>query len=145
VFVLKEKKNVVWISEELKDKGKSDENLAQKEDTDSHLECSEKPVENIDSMFSQHMSQYIGQTITVYTTSGGVAGCGLTGVLSQCTASHITLITHIGPPPEKPKSKACRSCPYYKSCLEAAEKLREVGSVAEIPLHSLVIFVHNSL
>ncbi len=114
--------------------------------------CTEAKIENTevcelsnDAAFSKHMSEYIGKTVTVYTTSGGPAGGGMAGVLLDCTDSHIRLVTHIGPAPEKPTRKTCRNCPYYKSCLEYAERIQSVGAVAEIPLSSIVMFVHNSL
>ncbi len=146
---MKQKKNVVWINTDLS----GDQNSVftgdeQREDIKSESKKAER-IEvtqmSMDAMFSKHMSQYIGQTVTVYTTSAGPAGFGLTGVLLECTDNHIRLITHIGPAPEIPQRKACRRCRYYKSCMEAAERLASVGSIAEIPLHSLVIFVHNSL
>lgn len=143
---MKEKKNVVWINKDLSEDIYKDENIAHGEDILSQAPRTDKTEEKyIDTMFSKHMSEYIGQTVTVYTTSESCAGCGITGVLIECTSSHIRLVTQIGPPPEKPKRKACRHCWYYKSCLEAAERLKSLGSVAEIPLCNLVVFVHNSL
>jgi len=144
---LKKYKNVVWINADLSN-GTNDIN-DEDENTNSNQAKETKKFDltqdNIDTMFSKHMSEYIGQTVTVYTTSAGIAGCGLTGVLLECTNTHLRLVTKIGAAPEKPKRKACLKCPYYKSCLKAAEKLQGVGSIAEIPLKSLVIFVHHSL
>lgn len=145
---MKEKKNVVWINKDASEDiyAAKDENIAQGETVLSQSKHDDKPgKKSIDTMFSEHINEYIGQTVTVYTTNGGIAGCGITGVLIECTRSHIRLVTHVGPPPEKPKRKACRNCPYYKSCLNEVERLSGVGSIAEIPLHSLVVFVHNSL
>ncbi len=146
---MKQKKSVVWINSELSGNQNSvfsgDEHGEDIKIESKKAERIEITQMNIDTMFSTHMSQYIGQTVTVYTTSAGPAGFGLTGVLLECTESHIRLITHIGSAPEMPKKKACRNCRYYKSCLEAAERLASLGSIAEIPLRSLVVFVHNSL
>lgn len=138
---MKKYKNVVWINSELSNSDIKAGDACESKQTEKF----NVTQDNIDTMFSKHMSEYIGQTVTVYTTSAGIAGCGLTGVLLECTNTHLRLVTKIGAAPEKPKKKACLKCPYYKSCLKAAEKLQGVGSIAEIPLKSLVIFVHHSL
>jgi len=143
---LKKYKNVVWINTELSNGIETgDESTKNTDIKDECKQASNIDKENIDTMFSKHMSEYIGQTVTVYTTSAGAAGCGLTGVLLECTNTHLRLVTQIGPAPGKPKRRACRKCPYYTSCMNAGKMLQGVGSIAEIPLKSLVIFVHNSL
>lgn len=55
----------------------------------------------------ESMRRYIGQTVTIFTTSGGLSGNGFTGVLAgicECTAK---LITDIGMPPSCPVGSAC--------------------------------------
>jgi len=45
----------------------------------------------LDSLF-----KHIGQTVTIFTESGGVSGCGFTGVLAGICDGCIKLITDIG-------------------------------------------------
>lgn len=49
--------------------------------------------------FLAHLANHIGQTVTIFTTSGGESGRGFTGVLSMVNPSFVRLITQIGPAP----------------------------------------------
>lgn len=49
--------------------------------------------------FVPSLTNYIGQTVTVFTTSGGESGRGFTGVLALVNPSFIRLITQLGPAP----------------------------------------------
>lgn len=53
------------------------------------------------------MYKYIGQTVTVFTTSGGVSGCGFTGVLISVDCNCIRLIDKIGEAPACPLGSSC--------------------------------------
>ena len=44
----------------------------------------------------ESMSRYLGQTVTIFTTSGGLSGNGFTGVLAGICGCTIKLITDIG-------------------------------------------------
>ena len=44
----------------------------------------------------ESMSRYLGQTVTVFTTSGGLSGNGFTGVLAGICNGCVRLITDIG-------------------------------------------------
>ncbi len=46
-----------------------------------------------------HMASLIGQTVTIFTTSGGESGRGFTGVLAMVNPCFVRLITQIGPAP----------------------------------------------
>jgi hypothetical protein len=41
----------------------------------------------------------IGETVTIFTTSGGLSGSGFTGVVLAVNQCFVRLITHIGPAP----------------------------------------------
>ncbi|MHB1393710.1 MAG: hypothetical protein ACYCYE_11680 [Clostridia bacterium] len=41
----------------------------------------------------------IGETVTIFTTSGGLSGSGFTGVVLAVNPCFVRLITHIGPAP----------------------------------------------
>ncbi len=50
---------------------------------------------------------YIGRTVTIFTTSGGLSGSGFTGVLAAVNATTIKLITDIGAAPACPIGSTC--------------------------------------
>jgi len=51
--------------------------------------------------------RHIGQTVTIFTTSGGLSGSGFTGVLAGVHNGCIRLITDIGAPPACPIGSSC--------------------------------------
>jgi len=51
--------------------------------------------------------RYVGQTVTIFTTSGGLSGSGFTGVLAGTHNGCIRLITDIGAPPACPVGSSC--------------------------------------
>lgn len=44
------------------------------------------------------LSNYIGETVTIFTSSGGQSGAGFTGVILSVNNVFVRLITRIGPP-----------------------------------------------
>ena len=55
----------------------------------------------------ESLGRYVGQTVTIFTTSGGLSGNGFTGVLAGICGCTIKLITDIGAPPACPIGSAC--------------------------------------
>lgn len=53
------------------------------------------------------MLRHIGQTVTVFTTSGGISGGGFTGVLISVDAQCIRLLTDEGAAPACPIGSSC--------------------------------------
>ena len=53
------------------------------------------------------LSKYIGQTVTIFTKSGGQSGCGFTGVILGVNECFCRLITSIGPAPGCALGNAC--------------------------------------
>ena len=108
------------------------------------------------------MLRYVGQTVTIFTSSGGLSGAGFTGVLACVDGRVARLITAIGAPP---------SCPIGSSCIGfgGANNFNgfnsfggfngfgsgwgigesflgnPLGSVCEIPISSIVSFTHCSI
>ena len=68
------------------------------------------------------LERHIGQTVTIFTTSGGLSGRGFTGVLAGICGCNIKLITDIGAPPSCPIGSAC--CGGF---FEEVEEEREFG------------------
>ena len=59
--------------------------------------------------FIKDLIKYRGQTVTIFTTSGGDSGRGFTGVLSSVNYSFIRLITQIGPAPNCALGNPCET------------------------------------
>ena len=57
--------------------------------------------------FAALLADYIGETVTIFTTSGGQSGSGFTGVILNVNNVFVRLITRIGPPPGCSLGNAC--------------------------------------
>lgn len=57
--------------------------------------------------FICHMKRFIGETVLVFTTSGGPSGAGFSGVLMEVNGDFIRLVTQQSQPPTCPISKVC--------------------------------------
>ena len=53
------------------------------------------------------LAKHIGETVTIFTSSGGESGSGFTGVLLSVNACFVRLLTRIGPPPGCSLGNAC--------------------------------------
>jgi len=62
---------------------------------------------DIDCNCAENLCRYIGQTITIFTASGGLSGSGFTGVLISADCECIRLLTAFGLPPACPIGSAC--------------------------------------
>jgi len=117
------------------------------------------------------MRRYIGQTVTVFTTSGGLSGNGFTGVLAGICDCTIKLITDIGAPPACPVGSACcGGFPVFdgeegiggpcigrlgRGCCQGGMGRgmgwggrfgwNWLGSVTEIPIDKIASFTHNAI
>jgi hypothetical protein len=49
--------------------------------------------------FENNLARHIGQTVTIFTTSGGESGEGFTGVLASVNRCFVRLIVHLGSAP----------------------------------------------
>lgn len=100
----------------------------------------------------EHMRRYLGETVTVFTESGGESGQGFTGVLALVTPRFIRLIVTIGTPPDDPfwyrgyesreemdgHHRRERCCPPHR-------RFCGLGSIVDIPCRKIVAFVHNAV
>jgi hypothetical protein len=57
--------------------------------------------------FATLLTKYIGETVTIFTSSGGQSGAGFTGVVLAVNECFVRLITRIGPPPGCSLGNAC--------------------------------------
>ncbi|WP_024832274.1 hypothetical protein [Ruminiclostridium josui] len=122
------------------------------------------------------LAKYIGQTVTVFTSSGGESGSGFTGVLMTVNSVFVRLLTRIGPPPGCALGNSCSKFSagegYGAGCGSGfggkgtgmsgaivpggvsgavtaggwdSIPVYTVGSVTDIPIKSIVSFVHNAV
>ncbi len=134
--------------------------------------------------FAALLAGYVGETVTIFTSSGGESGSGFTGVILAVNACFVRLLTRIGPPPACSLGNACSNfntghgygpvaganpggCgisgyfggygmgpgPVLPANVNGAVTsggwngypVYSVGSVTDIPLSSIVSFVHNAV
>ncbi len=101
------------------------------------------------------LCRYIGETVTVFTASGGASGCGFSGVLLSVNSCFIRLLTREGTPPANPLSEeicdefAGSSVPTLgaRGCGGIHDEREDfmVGSVCDIPIDKIVSFCHNAV
>ena len=101
----------------------------------------------------EQLARFIGTTVTIYTTSGGQSGAGITGVLVCVDPCFIKLITCIGPAPCCPLGSAC-TCGrlgvfagggFGYGNVTGGPCINNVGSVAVIPISAIAAYVHNAV
>lgn len=63
--------------------------------------------EGCNDSLSHLLSKYIGETVTIFTKSGGQSGCGFTGVILGVNDCFVRLITRIGPAPGCSLGNSC--------------------------------------
>jgi hypothetical protein len=95
--------------------------------------------------FTALLANYIGETVTIFTASGGESGSGFTGVILAVNDVFVRLITTVGPPPGCALGNAC--CPGYgmPGYGGGYGNVRSVGSVADIPLDRIAAVVSNAV
>ncbi len=64
-------------------------------------------MDNWINCLCESMIRYLGQTVTVFTTSGGLSGAGFTGVLISADCNCIRLLCDVGAPPACPVGSSC--------------------------------------
>ena len=87
------------------------------------------------------LSRFIGETVTIFTTSGGQSGSGFTGVLIGVNPYFVTLVTGQGPAPACPLGNACGGYGGYGGY----SGIYNTGSITNIPVYMIASFSHNTL
>jgi hypothetical protein len=96
--------------------------------------------------FYDLLLNYIGETVTIFTTSGGDSGAGFTGVILSVNPCSVRLVTHIGPAPGCALGNACCGYEGYGTGgYGNVGNVRTVGSVTDIPLDRIVAVVSNAV
>lgn len=95
-------------------------------------------------MTVNELCRHIGETVTIFTASGGASGCGFTGVLLRVNPCYVTLVNRIGQPPANPISESI--CWELLNGKEGkGTPVFMVGSVYDIPIDKIVAFCHNAV
>ena len=106
-----------------------------------------------DHVFKNHIADYIGETVTIFTSSGGPSGCGFTGLLMEVNCDFVRLSIRQGSGPSNPLSdtvcgngngNCMESCGFGCSNDNTYEDFR-VGAVCDIPTCAIVAFCHNAI
>lgn len=100
-----------------------------------------------------HISEFLGETVTIFTTSGGDSGSGFTGVILKANDCFIRLVTRFGSAPSCPISNTCcgsrfnddRNFNDGRSFNNGRNRFFTPGSVVDIPVDRIVAFVHNAV
>ena len=103
--------------------------------------------------FIRHISRFIGETVTIFTASGGVSGCGFTGVILAVNCDFVRLVTEQGSAPASPIDPPYDECDNgngydgqnYGQNYGRRRRCYNVGSVTDIPIDKIVAFVHNAV
>nr|WP_317358077.1 hypothetical protein [uncultured Tyzzerella sp.] len=98
-----------------------------------------------DSYLIDSLTRYIGQTVTIFTTSGGCSGSGFTGVLASVNENYVKLITNIGAAPSCPLGSSCSGYGYNYNYNQGCGCGNWLGSVTEIPICRIASFTHNAI
>jgi len=92
--------------------------------------------------FNCHIRKYIGETVTVFTTSGGISGRGFTGMMMAANCDFIRLVVRRGSAPAYPfggNFNRHKDNRYKDDCCYKA------GAVVDIPIDRIAGFVHNAI
>lgn len=112
--------------------------------------------------FVRQISRYVGETVTIFTTSGGASGCGFTGVVLSVNRCFLRLVTDFGAAPTNPLAEnictdmdcgmdpgGIRGCNLASSDIQNGNgrrhPTRAVGSVVDIPVDRIAAFCHNAI
>ncbi|NLP34866.1 MAG: hypothetical protein GX359_06675 [Clostridiales bacterium] len=105
-------------------------------------------------MLTRHLCDFVGETVTIFTTSGGPSGCGFTGVLLDVNPCFVRLLTKMGTPPTNPLAEnICGDFdggygPGSKGCgggISDKHQRFRPGSVCDIPVNKIASFCHNAV
>lgn len=92
-----------------------------------------------------HISEYVGETVTIFTKSGGISGCGFTGVVLAVNCDFVRLVTNQGSAPTCPIGGPNSSCCNDSNNGYNNHRQYSVGSVCDIPIDKIAAFCHNAI
>ena len=97
------------------------------------------------SCLLREICRHEGETVTIFTESGGASGCGFTGVLLSVNPCFVRLLTREGSAPASPLiGPDCRNDYIADGRYDYKPQFR-LGSVCDIPINKIVSFCHNAI
>lgn len=105
----------------------------------------EYEYEECECRFAKHLRKFVGETVTVFTESGGISGCGFTGFLIDVNCCFIRIVNKQGTEPTCPLGSSCCEKGEEKTDMMKPQKHFTVGSVTDIPIDKIVAFTHNAV
>lgn len=116
-------------------------------------------MDGLSNIIVDGLGRFFGQTVTIFTTSGGISGSGFTGVLIFVDCNVVKLITDIGAAPACPLGSCCTGpigcgCDGYGGYGSNDNGRRfncnpcgcnALGSIVTIPTHAIAAFTHNAI
>lgn len=112
------------------------------ESSNKTMDCSIHGCDSNADIFTAHISNYIGETVTIFVNGGGTSGFGFTGVLLDVNNIFLRLIVRFGSPPVLP-FESLNSLNCYPARNIHKDYWIRMGSIACIPLSCITAFVHN--
>lgn len=112
------------------------------------------------SSFLRNIREFIGETVTIFTTSGGASGFGFTGVILSVNQRFLRLMTDPGASPANPLADSTfgdpdnegrafggisRNGSSYAGRGNDCRSTRATGSVCDIPIDRIAAFTHNAI
>lgn len=101
------------------------------------------------------LSRHIGQTVTIFTTSGGESGRGFTGILASVNNQFVRLINQIGSAPGCALGNCCEERHDRRGDLNGNNinvdnnrincNGNRLGAIVDIPVDRIAAFVHNAV
>lgn len=97
--------------------------------------------------FINHIRKFIGETVTIFTTSGGVSGSGFTGVVLAVNCDFVRLVLEQGSAPTNPFGNLGEDEDDDDNCGRRRRRrhCQRVGAVCDIPIDRIASFVHNAV
>lgn len=98
-----------------------------------------------DNSFIRSLIRYIGQTITIFTTSGGQSGLGFTGLLLEVNRDYIKILIKAASPPSCCLGNCCTAENQEDTTIKNDCENITLGVITNIPLDKIAAFVHNTI
>lgn len=98
-------------------------------------------IEIEDNRFAEHLREFIGRTVTIFTTSGGESGSGFTGVILRVDNNFVTLLTQVGTVPGTVLDNEASVSSTNETRVN--ERCPSHGVETDIPIDRIAAFEHN--
>lgn len=98
-------------------------------------------IEIEDNRFVEHLREFIGRTVTIFTTSGGESGSGFTGVILRVNNNFVTLLTQVGTVPGTVLDNEASVSSTNETRVNG--KCPSHGVETDIPIDRIAAFEHN--